>query len=68
MQNIKNNNIVLIGFMGCGKGTIARKLSKASGIFAVDTDDLIESLANKTIKETKIIETTKVTKINKTKT
>ncbi|OPX27442.1 MAG: shikimate kinase [Campylobacteraceae bacterium 4484_166] len=37
--------------MGCGKGTIARKLSKASGIFAVDTDDLIESLANKTIKE-----------------
>ncbi len=45
------NNIVLIGFMGVGKGTIARELSKKSGLFAVDTDDLIESLENKKIKK-----------------
>lgn len=43
-------NIVLIGFMGVGKGTIARELSKESKMFAVDTDDLIESLVNKKIK------------------
>ena len=36
--------------MGVGKGTIARALSKKSGMFAVDTDDLIESLENKKIK------------------
>ncbi len=45
------DNIILIGFMGVGKGTIARALSKKSGMFAVDTDDLIESLENKKIKE-----------------
>ncbi|HIE34948.1 MAG TPA: shikimate kinase [Campylobacterales bacterium] len=43
-------NIVLIGFMGIGKGTLARALSAKSGLFAVDTDDLIESLTNKKIK------------------
>jgi len=43
--------MILIGFMGVGKGTIARALSKKSGMFAVDTDDLIESLENKKIKE-----------------
>ncbi len=45
------DNIILIGFMGVGKGTIARELSKKSGLFAIDTDDLIESLENKKIKK-----------------
>lgn len=36
-------NIVLIGFMGVGKGRTARALAAATDRFAVDTDDLIES-------------------------
>lgn len=47
---MKNKNIILIGFMGVGKGTIARELVKNSEYFAVDTDDIIESLENKKIK------------------
>ena len=43
------NNIVLIGFMGVGKGAVARELSKLSGRFAIDGDDMIESLFNKKI-------------------
>ncbi|WP_410471269.1 shikimate kinase [Halarcobacter ebronensis] len=37
--------------MGVGKGTIARALVKASNYFAIDTDDLIESVENKKIKK-----------------
>lgn len=44
-------NIILIGFMGVGKGTIGRALVKESGLFAIDTDDLIESMENRTIKK-----------------
>ncbi len=43
-------NIVLIGFMGVGKGSIAREIAKRSDYMAVDTDDLIESLENRKIK------------------
>lgn len=46
-----NGNIILIGFMGVGKGTVARALVKKSDYFAVDTDDLIESVMNKKIKK-----------------
>ena len=46
-----NNNILLIGFMGVGKGTIGRELVKTSTYFAIDTDDLIESIENKKIKK-----------------
>jgi shikimate kinase len=38
------DNIVLIGFMGVGKGRTARELARQTGRFAVDSDDLIESL------------------------
>jgi shikimate kinase len=47
----KEENIILIGFMGVGKGTIARALVKQTDYFAVDTDDLIESLENTKIKK-----------------
>ena len=43
-------NIVLIGFMGVGKGSIAREVIKHSDYIAIDTDDLIESMENKKIK------------------
>lgn len=48
---MKKNNIILIGFMGVGKGTLARALVKKSNYFAIDTDDLIESLENRRIKK-----------------
>ncbi|MGB5793602.1 shikimate kinase [Poseidonibacter sp.] len=48
---MKKNNIILIGFMGVGKGTIARGLIKKSDMFAIDTDDLIESMENQKIKK-----------------
>ncbi len=44
-------NVVLIGFMGVGKGRTARLLAEKSGMFAVDCDDLIESFANSKVKK-----------------
>ncbi len=44
------SNTILIGFMGVGKGTIARAYAKEFNEFAIDTDDLIESLENRKIK------------------
>ncbi len=37
--------------MGVGKGTVARALAQESKAYAIDTDDLIESLENRKIKE-----------------
>lgn len=48
---MKKNNIVLIGFMGVGKGTVARELFKITNKFPLDCDDLIESAFNLKIKE-----------------
>ncbi len=47
---MSKNNIILIGFMGVGKGTTARAYSKEYGTFIIDTDDLIESKENMRIK------------------
>jgi len=44
-------NIILIGFMGVGKGTIARAYAKEYGVYNIDTDDLIESKQKKEIKK-----------------
>ncbi|SFV68478.1 Shikimate kinase I [hydrothermal vent metagenome] len=44
------NNIILIGFMGVGKGTTARAYSEKYDVFIIDTDDLIESKENRKIK------------------
>ncbi len=44
-------NIVLIGFMGVGKGTVARALYRHANLITIDTDDLIESMEKRKIKE-----------------
>jgi shikimate kinase len=44
-------NIVLIGFMGVGKGRTARQLASLTGRFGIDTDDLIESLTKTKIRK-----------------
>ncbi|WP_457746741.1 shikimate kinase [Sulfurimonas sp.] len=47
----QNNNIVLIGFMGVGKGSVAREVVQHSPYIAIDTDDIIESMENRKIKQ-----------------
>ncbi len=37
------NNIVLCGFMGCGKSTVGKQLAKLLGKVFIDTDEYIES-------------------------
>ena len=46
---MKKNNIVLIGFMGCGKSTVGKKLAGALSYEFQDTDALIEARYGKTI-------------------
>lgn len=48
---MRKNNIILIGFMGVGKGTIARAIFEYKGKFSIDTDDLIESITKMKVKE-----------------
>ncbi len=43
-------NIVLIGFMGVGKGSVARAVLQQSSYIALDTDDMIESMENRKVK------------------
>ncbi len=45
------NNIVLCGFMGCGKSTVGQILAQMTGRTFVDTDQLIESNENMTISQ-----------------
>ena len=43
--------IILLGYMGCGKSTIASRLSKRTGISFVDLDKRIEERTNLSINE-----------------
>ena len=45
------NNIYLVGFMGCGKSTIGRRLAAAGGYNFVDLDQRVCDLAGMTIPE-----------------
>ena len=45
------DNIILIGFMGVGKGRTARALAEKTGMFTVDTDDVIETVVNMKIRK-----------------
>jgi shikimate kinase len=44
-------NIVLLGYMGCGKTTIGKILSKITGKNFIDLDSYIESTTNQTISD-----------------
>ena len=46
-----NKNIFLIGFMGCGKSTMARLLAKEYGAEIVEMDETIETEAGMSINE-----------------
>lgn len=46
---MNRKNIVLCGFMGCGKSTIGNLLSKKTGMSFIDLDAYIEKKENKTI-------------------
>lgn len=45
------NNIILCGFMGCGKTTVGKQLAKKAGIKFIDMDKYIETKAGITVKE-----------------
>lgn len=47
---MSKKNVVLIGFMGVGKGSVAREVVQNSNYVAIDTDDLIESMENRKVK------------------
>ncbi len=44
-----HEHIVLIGFMGSGKSTVARRLKKLTGLPIIDVDARIEQMQGKTI-------------------
>jgi len=45
------DNVVLIGFMGVGKGRTGRALAARLGRVVLDTDDLIESMVKRKVRE-----------------
>lgn len=45
------NNIILCGFMGCGKSTVGKNLARKTGRKFVDMDRYIENKAQKTVSE-----------------
>lgn len=48
---MKNKNIVLCGFMGCGKTTVGKQLAKITSMEYIDIDQYIEQQQNTTISE-----------------
>jgi shikimate kinase len=45
------SNIVLIGFMGCGKTTVGRVIAKKIGYMFIDTDAMVERASGRAIPE-----------------
>ncbi len=51
MKPKKNKNLILIGYMGCGKSTIGTKAARAFEYLFLDTDEVIEKEVDCTISE-----------------
>lgn len=51
MGNATVQNIILAGFMGTGKSSVGRKLAERLGWTFIDTDEIIERRAGRTISE-----------------
>ncbi|BBI34579.1 shikimate kinase [Cohnella abietis] len=49
--NDSSQNIIIVGFMGTGKSTVSRLLSDRLGWESVDTDEEIERVAGRSIKQ-----------------
>lgn len=49
--NTNGRPIILVGLMGCGKTTVARELSRQTGMPLLDTDAVIEEQIGKSIPE-----------------
>ncbi|MDF1617021.1 shikimate kinase [Petrocella sp. FN5] len=47
----KGENIVLIGFMGCGKTSVTKELAKRLNLNYIDMDEKIEKAEGKTVSE-----------------
>lgn len=47
----RGSNIILVGFMGTGKTVVGKALARRLGFNYIDTDDIIEEMAGKTIPE-----------------
>ena len=50
-ETFPSENIILIGFMGSGKSSVARDLSGALGYPVLDTDSLVVERAGKPIRK-----------------
>ena len=46
---IMESNIILVGFMGCGKSTIGRRVAQRLGCDFLDSDELVAAKAGKSI-------------------
>lgn len=46
-----HRNLILCGFMGCGKSTVGRELARLGGLCLVDMDEQVEREAGKPIPE-----------------
>ena len=49
MNEDRKNNIILIGYMGCGKTTVGESLARSLSYHFRDSDQLLEQKANDTI-------------------
>lgn len=46
-----NNNIILVGYMGCGKSTVGKSLARLCDYVFLDTDEYIEQKHEMSIKD-----------------